>query len=350
MNALYRSLRHLHDWLTFARMVSDLAQQEAARRLPTGALLPLLARGFCPNKHWLYGLDQNNPSLYLDDRRLLATSTIDAPNASWLDDKVRFHALLPGLVPRPRLLAVVRDGALEWREASPEEQEPIALLVRRERVVAKPATRCGGTGVMLLEWRDRCFWINGRRVLPGSVRTAMTGAKYALIEEHVRQGAYAAGIYPCTVNTIRMLTMLEPGTGAPFLAAAVQRIGCARSFPADNASRGGLAAGIDPDSGRLTRAASTKEVPVVWQDRHPETGASITGTLVPSWRELRDGILALAARLPALPQIAWDVAVLDDGFAVIEANSWSGVDLLQMHRPLLADARIRRFYAHHGIV
>ena len=89
---------------------------------------------------------------------------------------------------------------------------------------------------------------------------------------------------------------------------------------------------------------------MVWQDRHPETGASITGTLVPSWRELRDGILALAARLPALPQIAWDVAVLDDGFAVIEANSWSGVDLLQMHRPLLADARIRRFYAHHGIV
>jgi D-alanine-D-alanine ligase-like ATP-grasp enzyme len=57
----------------------------------------------------------------------------------------------------------------------------------------------------------------------------------------------------------------------------------------------------------------------------------------------------MAAAFPHLPRIGWDVVVTDDGgFVILEINAHAGVETLQVHRPLLRDPRIRRFYEHHG--
>lgn len=48
--------------------------------------------------------------------------------------------------------------------------------------------------------------------------------------------------------------------------------------------------------------------------------------------------------------VGWDIIVTDDGYKIIEGNNYSDVNLLQIHRPLLADPRVRRFYLYHGII
>jgi hypothetical protein len=83
---------------------------------------------------------------------------------------------------------------------------------------------------------------------------------------------------------------------------------------------------------------------------HPDTGTPIEGAVVSGWPAVRDGIVALATRLPFLPYVGWDVVVTDEGYQVIEGNRRPDVNLLQVHRPLLADPRVRRFYERHGVL
>jgi len=40
----------------------------------------------------------------------------------------------------------------------------------------------------------------------------------------------------------------------------------------------------------------------------------------------------------------------EDGPRLIEANNFSGVHLFQIHRPLLADPRVARFYRAHWVI
>jgi hypothetical protein len=44
------------------------------------------------------------------------------------------------------------------------------------------------------------------------------------------------------------------------------------------------------------------------------------------------------------------VVVARDGPVLIEGNNHSDVNLIQAHRPLLANARVRAFYERHGIL
>jgi hypothetical protein len=38
------------------------------------------------------------------------------------------------------------------------------------------------------------------------------------------------------------------------------------------------------------------------------------------------------------------------GYKILEANDFCGIQLLQMHRPLLDERRVRSFYERHGVV
>jgi glutathione synthase/RimK-type ligase-like ATP-grasp enzyme len=58
-------------------------------------------------------------------------------------------------------------------------------------------------------------------------------------------------------------------------------------------------------------------------------------------------VLDLAETVPYLPRLGWDVLPTDDGFVVLEANAHAATRTVQVHRPLLRDERVRRFYEHH---
>jgi D-alanine-D-alanine ligase-like ATP-grasp enzyme len=58
-------------------------------------------------------------------------------------------------------------------------------------------------------------------------------------------------------------------------------------------------------------------------------------------------VLELAAAVPYLPRVGWDVVVTTDGMALLELNTHPGVETLQVHGPHLRDPRVRRFHERH---
>lgn len=53
---------------------------------------------------------------------------------------------------------------------------------------------------------------------------------------------------------------------------------------------------------------------------YPGTGTKLIGFEVPNWKGLVDYIYKATQVFPTARMIAWDVAVLEDGFEMIEGN------------------------------
>jgi len=120
---------------------------------------------------------------------------------------------------------------------------------------------------------------------------------------------------------------------------------------ADNWDRGGLLADLDPETGVLGQA--------VWLDAggrrgegtaHPDSGARIAGVAVEGWPRIRDGILDLAARVPFLPVVGWDVVATAGGYSILEGNGRPGLTSVQAFRLLLANPRVRRCMGRRGFI
>lgn len=323
-----------------------------AADLPLGRQLALLRRGLLPVSGLIY--DQHDLDSYLSDsERFTRGGSVNGDKAALLNDKLAFHHMVsahdPTLV--PVALAVIHRGAVLPADAD----GPTALdelrtgMVSLGRTVVKPNHDGGGNDVYLITHEDGTWSVNGTATDWDGVVAVLLRIKAALVSAFVQQAPYAQAIYPGSTNTLRMLT-LRGRDGEVFLARAVHRFGSDRTAPVDNWAQGGFSCLVDLDTGALgpgvthPSASSRRSY-----DEHPDTSAAFTGTPVSSWHEVSDRVLALARRVP-LDYVGWDVVVTEQGPVLLEGNSNTGVGLLQVHGPLLADPRVRQFYTDKGIV
>jgi Sugar-transfer associated ATP-grasp len=174
---------------------------------------------------------------------------------------------------------------------------------------------------------------------------AATGEPY-IVTAAVEQHPDMASFLPETVNTVRVLMMREPG-GEAFVADAVLRLGTSSSGGVDNFSKGGLSFSIDTAVGKIGQGR--RKTGAVFEN-HPDTGAPVSGCSIPHWLAVLDCCHAAMAQQPGLQYVGWDVVVARDGPVLIEGNNKSDVNLIQAHRPLLANARVRAFYERHGLL
>ena len=85
-----------------------------------------------------------------------------------------------------------------------------------------------------------------------------------------------------------------------------------------------------------------------WTDRHPQTGAMITGRLLPMWDEVRELVRKAHLAFRDRVVIGWDIAIMADRPRLVEGNSGPDIDLVQ--RPLrtaFADGRLGELLAFH---
>ena len=96
----------------------------------------------------------------------------------------------------------------------------------------------------------------------------------------------------------------------------------------DNGSKGGLVSRIDLDAGTLSAAKSLHDLNEY--QYHPDSGNRIEGIMIPGWSEIKLQILEVCKKMPYMDFIAWDLLMSDEGICVIEANSSSGVNIIQL--------------------
>lgn len=192
---------------------------------PAG-LSPALAlrawrRGFRRSSFRLYGLDRGaRPDDYLSDLHLLRTENINRRYRTVFDDKLFAHAvmLLYGM-PVPKLYGVIRAGRLYMLD--PPSHGPAAELLgglAREagRVVVKPRWGYHGFGFLDLVSSGRDgLRVNGAPVGGEAAARLLGGLDAGIVCGYVTQGPYGASLYSGTVNSLRIMTMIDPDSGRP---------------------------------------------------------------------------------------------------------------------------------------
>lgn len=305
--------------------------------------------GFIGDQYALYDLKHRSKKGYLSEFDWYRSRWINEPFDAMLNNKIICNEVLqPHANVSPILFVknkkrLVRYGAGRDRIGY---ADVVAGVRETGSVFMKPLTAGKGKGVHRIDARD------GRLLLDEAERTEaeliafLQGQPDWFLTETVAQHADLDAIFDRTSNTIRLITMRTGDGGAqPFF--AVLRLGTSDTVPVDNGSRGGLVAKVDLASGELTEART------LWSHGvyqvHPDSGAPIAGAVVPRWQEVVDTAVRLADEFPFLQFVAWDFLVADDGVWVIEANTSSGVNIVQLwggqRRGPLGD-----FYRAHGVI
>jgi len=320
---------------------------------PLRCWLPLIRSGFTPDRCRLLPSNRHDIALYAGDLHSYRTVRIDWEYGHLLHDKLLFELVMREHVSVPRNLVWIRNGRPTWLVDEAEQTSSLGELLRREgALIVKPKDRNGGSGVELFEFVGDAFLRNGEEVGREDLSWDEFSTGERLVCEFVQQGEFARSLYPRTVNSLRILTMVDPDDGSTFVPAAYIRIGRAESFPTDNTSRGGYFCSVDVETGRLGKAVVDYLVdrPFQWVAEHPESGVLFENVRIPMFSDICQEMARVALKVPMLPYIAWDVALLDDGISVLEGNRWCDLCAFQMSEPLLADERVRRFFEYHNIL
>lgn len=306
--------------------------------------LHLIFKGFTPNKGYYYDFKKYGYKSYVTDTtRYLNTVFINYPNRDMLNDKYACYLFLKDFTDKVvPVFALINDGFLftvnKYRDAD-------ELFEHEQRVVLKPRQGRGGDGVMVLNIENGKIYTSKGEAK--DLTSLIRPLKNYVLVPYVQQHEYSSGIFPGSLNTIRLMTCILDDKAV--LLRAGHRFGNANTGDVDNFSQGGVSTIIDMETGIL-------QDPVMWDHKnrrrrsievHPFTGQQILGVQIPGWTEMRDSVLALHQSMKFIKYVGWDIAITSDGYKIIEANYASDVDGLQMHRPLLTDEPNRQFFGQY---
>ena len=312
--------------------------------------LSMLLQGFYGESYVLYDFSKNNPKEYLSDYARFRTRFINNPYNIMLRDKNVFQTIMSPYIDVPRSLGIFRGGQFFPRTAG-LSLEKILESLSDSGVIIKPLEGSGGYNVMHLTAEGGDVLLNHERIGRQQLDDRLSTLNKYLVAEYIQQGDYAKKVFPDSTNTIRMVTMVDPATGEPFIATAVHRFGTSKTAPTDNWTQGGLSAKVDVETGILGKAAPFPwSGQLTWHSLHPETEARIEGEIVPNWSGIKEDILSLARNFSYIKYVGWDVVATNSGVKVIEGNNYTDINLLQVHQGLLTDARVVNFYKHYHVI
>ena len=307
-----------------------------------------LTRGFLADQWMLYDFDHNDPDEYLSEFDWYRSRYINEPFDFLFNNKIAANEILKQYVRVPDIYMIKNRGVLSTFDSKELEYETaVDILKEKGKLFIKPYGAGKGTGVNILIYEDEKIYVDKKVYTEAELIEFLKGRDNWLICESMKQHQYLDDIYDKTVNTIRLITLRDIETHKFKIFFAVQRIGTSATIPVDNGSRGGLVAKIDLDTGMLSEARCLHNRNVY--KVHPDSNAPIEGVVIPGWEKLKEDIIDLANKMPYMHFIAWDILITAEGFCIIEANTSSGVNIIQLWGGQRHN-ELGDFYRYHKVI
>lgn len=204
----------------------------------------------------------------------------------------------------------------DWIDLRQASLTDFSNFIKNKKVVmAKAIDLCCGKGIEKL-----CY--NNNLDLKKTYNYLQQNKQF-LIEEYVIQHNDMNTLYPDSVNTLRIVTLLKDSTvNIPFVGLRIGNFGNV----VDNFNHGGLFVPID-ENGIIEDSAIDKQGNLY--DIHPYTNTKIIGYKIPLFSEALSLVKELALVIPQIKYTAWDIAITNKGPVVIEGNPFPGHDLYQ---------------------
>ena len=223
------------------------------------------------------------------------------------DNKVEFNQVFAKYLKR---------DWLDMRSASLEDLK--TFLSGKAAIIAKPVDATCGEGVQKFTEKDFAD-------LEAFYAKLKADVSAQLLEDYVVQHPELSALYPYSVNTLRIMTLLKDGT-AHIIYSSI-RIGNGGKV-VDNINNGGMATQVNLETGELMYAAYDKDGNLY--ETHPMTGHPIKGFVVPYWKEAVALCQEAAQVVPQIRYCGWDVAITPEGPVFIEGNHMPGHDIFQL--------------------
>lgn len=227
----------------------------------------------------------------------------------------------------PVTVAMIKRGrilGITGTEMTFDELTAAFLESSSGKFFIKPDKGRGGKGIFTIKKINSKLLLNDWP-LGGKIFDEKTSHKDFIIQEGLKQRSDIGAINPSSVNTLRIVTQYS-GTDYR-ISAAVLRIG-RNGSDIDNATQGGISVNIDTESGIFSKYAFTEHTTEIFE-KHPDTNFKFEGSVIDNWGKVKQKILDYAVRATEFPEVAWDIAILEKGIAVIEINLNYGIDHLQ---------------------
>lgn len=311
--------------------------------------ISLWRKGFLAEKQVLYQLDKNNYKDYLSDYHAAMARWINEPFNELLTNKLIFSECVGKYINVPKTFGIFVNGEF----FSNDNRSLGQLIDQFDIFVVKTVSGGGGKGVYIIKKVNNDQFVANNKTTYNSqdLFTFFGTLNNYIFTEFIEPSAFSKSLNESSVNTMRIITLIDPKTNKAFMARAVQRIGVAASAPQDNFTKGGLSAAIDLETGQLSDCTTHPKTKLHKRyTHHPDTNVKIEGTVIPDWNAIKSQILDAANSLPMLKCVGWDFVLSNNGLVAIEGNHHPDPDVLQGHEPLLTDDRIKAFYKFHKIL
>lgn len=312
--------------------------------------------GFLSDSYVQYfptGDDSAHHTFLTDFQRWYYVPRINAKYGIVLADKLLFYKSFDKYHQYiPKVFFVIKDNKLYSEDfIQCEFTKLIEVLREEQQLIFKPRIGFGGRGIIKARHFNNQFKVNDAFFSADEFTAYVLKLDNYIVCQFIQQDGYANEIYPGSVNTLRILTVIDPKTQRARIASIAHRFGSSTTGHVDNWTSGGLSAAVESNSGELGKCAKNpKGKDLIWVGAHPDTNVAISGKVIPNWAGIRELVLNMAESYKFCPYIGWDVAVSLEGFWIIEANDSPDVHILQIHEPLFKSAENLEFYRFHKVL
>ncbi len=211
--------------------------------------------------------------------------------------------------------------------------------------IFKPATGHAGEGIFLVDRKDKQLFIrtkNESRV----VKVLDLKSEY-FIQELAQQHLIISKIYPHSVNTVRIVTLLTKDNDV-IIVGAKMRFGNNGSV-VDNSSQGGINVGINCSNGSLMNTGVDKSGRQY--NIHPFTQVRFADVVIPMWDDVIDMAKRIQLGCSFYRLLGADIAISPDGPTLIELNANPDIVGLELaFGPILQDKSVHKAFSDYGLL
>jgi hypothetical protein len=242
------------------------------------------------------------------------------------------------------VLAVLADGQVEFCAFSAEFETDLFV---------KPVSGRGGKGAQRWDlaansvYRSPSGETLSRDQLCARL-CAQSRIAPILVQQRLKNHPLLEPLNNGALSTVRVLTCLSESR-QPEIVGAAMRMAIGGNHVVDNLHAGGIAAAVDLATGALGPASNLgADRRLGWMDRHPVSGARITGFTLPLWNEVREFAQRVHRAFDDRVLVGWDIAITPDGPVLVEGNGSPDLDIMQRFvRHGLMAARLGALLAFH---
>lgn len=257
-----------------------------------------------------------------------------------LGDKAVFtrHCIAAGL-PVARVLAIVSHGTWKFTEDGGPEVDFRSL---DRDIFIKPLWGRGARGTEWFTWigKDRYSDKRGQTLSRAEVLRHLTRRSRKeplLVQPRLANHPEIADLARDSLMVFRVFTCLDEHQQPHVTHAMLRILGKLEPSWSQNVEYGTR---IDLATGQLDQLCDDYHfAPDAWWDRHPFTGAQVTGRVVTQWPAI--AALAKAGHRVLIDRtvIGWDIALTSEGPVIIEGNAYPDTHFLQrVHRQLIGES------------